>query len=122
MIQLAMTNKRCFVWLQKLFQVCSFKKNDVLEKGVKQPPAYTQKENEFTVRDANGKIHECPPSRELLGRHSWTLVRFSFPILFSYTLLRPITQTNQQKKIRRMHWISFTVLLIYILVRCVLLI
>lgn len=122
MIQLVMTNKRCFVWLQKLFQVCSFKKSDVLEKGVKQPPAYTQKENEFTVRDANGKIHECPPSRELLGRHSWTLVRFSFPILFSYTLLRPITQTNQQKKIRRMHWISFTVLLIYILVRCVLLI
>ena len=41
---------------------------------MKQPSAYTRKENEFTVRDANGKLHECPPSRELLGRHSWTLV------------------------------------------------
>lgn len=44
------------------------------EKAVKQPAAFTQKENEFTVRDAKGRIHECPPTRELLGRHSWTLV------------------------------------------------
>lgn len=43
---------------------------------MKQPTAYTRKENEFTVRDADGKLHECPPSRELLGRHSWTLVFF----------------------------------------------
>lgn len=47
-----------------------------LEKSMKQPTAYTRKENEFTVRDADGKLHECPPSRELLGRHSWTLVFF----------------------------------------------
>ena len=44
------------------------------EKAVKQPAAFTQKESEFTVRDAKGRIHECPPTRELLGRHSWTLV------------------------------------------------
>lgn len=44
---------------------------------MKQPAAYTQKESEFTVKDKNGKIHECPPSRELLGRHSWTLVYLS---------------------------------------------
>lgn len=41
---------------------------------MKQPAAYTKKENEFTVRDEKGNLHECPPTRELLGRHSWTLV------------------------------------------------
>ena len=35
---------------------------------------HTKKENEFTVRDEKGNLHECPPTRELLGRHSWTLV------------------------------------------------
>jgi hypothetical protein len=54
----------------------------LLEKSIKQPNAYTQKENEFTVRDANGKIHECPPTRELLGRHSWTLVYIELNLNF----------------------------------------
>ena len=56
---------------------------DFVGKAVKQPAAFTQKESEFTVKDKNGKIHECPPSRELLGRHSWTLV---FPFI-SYHLV-----------------------------------
>lgn len=73
-----------------------------LEKSVKQPAAYTQKESEFTVRDANGKIHECPPSRELLGRHSWTLVNPFIPYICSCIPLLPTTPMNQQKKTRNM--------------------
>ncbi|KAK8792293.1 hypothetical protein WA171_002545, partial [Blastocystis sp. BT1] len=66
----------------------------VKRKAVKQPAAFTQKESEFTVKDKNGKIHECPPSRELLGRHSWTL-------LHSIAAYYPDNPTEEDKKYAR---------------------
>lgn len=73
---------------QEMFRMAT---EAVQRKGVKQPAAYTQKESEFTVRDKNGKIHECPPSRELLGRHSWTL-------LHSIAAYYPDNPTEEEKQ------------------------
>ena len=60
--------------------------------------------------DANGKLHECPPSRELLGRHSWTLVDvgcFCDLQLHSIAAYYPENPTEEDKKYAREFISSF---------------
>ncbi|KAK8816434.1 hypothetical protein WA556_001379, partial [Blastocystis sp. ATCC 50177/Nand II] len=82
---------------QEMFRMAT---EAVSKKAVKQPAAYTKKENEFTVRDEKGNLHECPPTRELLGRHSWTL-------LHSIAAYYPDNPSEEDKKYAREFLESF---------------